>query len=52
MCVAGGACVAGLSLSVINGWLTLISLLLSVSAGVHYWLKQRKPNEGGHDDAE
>lgn len=45
MCVAGGACVAGLSLSVINGWLTMLSLLVSIAAGLHYFWKQRKRND-------
>jgi hypothetical protein len=30
---AGGACVAGLSLSLINGWLTAASLVISIIAG-------------------
>lgn len=41
LCIAGGACVAGISLSVINGWLTTVSLLISTAAGIHYFLKNR-----------
>ena len=32
--VAGGACVAGLSLSVVNLWLAFFSLIISIVAGV------------------
>lgn len=46
--VAGGACVAGLSLAQINIWLSFASLVLSVVAGVlaiftharRYWRKE------------
>lgn len=45
--VAGSACVAGISLSVINGWLTAFSLLISIIAGgmairAHYREKEDK----------
>lgn len=33
-CVAGGACVAGLSLSTVNVWLGTLSLVLSILAAV------------------
>ena len=32
--IAGGACVAGISLSVLNVWLAFFSLLISIVAGV------------------
>lgn len=48
MCVAGGACVAGLSLSVINGWLTFVSLVVSIACGVHYFWKQRRVQRDEH----
>ncbi len=45
LCVAGGACVAGISLSVINLWLTTISLIVSIAAGAHYFWKLRKQKD-------
>jgi hypothetical protein len=49
--VAGGACIAGLSLSVINAWLTCISLAVSIVAGaLAIWRHRKWINRGGHDE--
>lgn len=40
---SGFACVLGISLSVINAWLTVLSLVVSIAAGVlSLWLAIRR----------